>query len=305
MARLQTKPFATPDEARTPPLADLRVVHLGELAVGVGTWFPGWRWSTHLKPIAGTEWCEHHHRGYAISGRLEVVTEAGERLVIEGGSAYEIPPRHDAWVLGDEPFVTFEWSGARVVGVAPDDPGQRVIATVLFTDIVDSTATLARLGDVAWRERLLRHNASLRETLDAFRGREITTTGDGILAIFDGATRAVRCGAAMAEAAASAGLQIRVGLHTGEIELIAGNARGLAVHAAARVLAAAGAGEVIVSETTRALTEGSGLAFDDAGRHALKGLDGERQLYRLATAGSGGAGSAGAAVTGPSRAGSA
>jgi class 3 adenylate cyclase len=284
MSRLQTKPFDAPDETRSLPLADMSLFHLDEVAVGLGVWHPGWRWSEHLKPTAGTEWCENHHLGYAISGQLEVVTEAGERQIIHGNSAYEIPSRHDAWVVGDEPFVTVEWSSARMVGVAPDDPGQRIVATVLFTDIVDSTATLERLGDVAWRERLLRHNAVLRRTLDAFRGREIATTGDGFLAIFDGATRAVRCGEAMASSCGAIGLPIRVGLHTGEVELIAGNARGLAVHAAARVMAAAQPGEVLISETTRSLTEGSGLVFEDAGKHQLKGLTGERQLYRLAPA---------------------
>ncbi|HUP55397.1 MAG TPA: adenylate/guanylate cyclase domain-containing protein [Methylomirabilota bacterium] len=282
MPRLQAKPFDTPDEVRTPPLADLKLTHLDEVAVGIGVWHPGWRWSTHLKPIAATDWCEHHHRGYAFSGQLHVITETGEQLLIRGDSAYEIPPLHDAWVVGNEPFVALEWSAARMVGVGPEDPGKRIVATVLFTDIADSTVTLERVGDVAWRERLLGHNAALREMLDVFRGQEIATTGDGILAIFDGATRAVRCGAAMAATAARLELPIRVGLHTGEIELIAGNARGLAVHAAARVMAAAQPGEVLVSETTRSLTEGSGLVFEDAGPHQLKGLTGERQLFRLA-----------------------
>jgi class 3 adenylate cyclase len=282
MARLQVKSFDAPDESRTPPKADLRLVHLDEVAVGLGVWKPGWRWSLDLKPVVGTAWCENHHIGYAISGAFAVVTESGEHLEIRGGSAYEIPPRHDAWVVGDEPFVTVEWTSARVVGVGPEDPTERVVATVLFTDIVDSTATLERLGDARWRDRLLAHNARLRETLDTFRGQEIATTGDGFLATFDSATRAVRCGAALVAAARQVGLEIRVGIHTGEIELIAGNIRGVAVHTAARVLSLAGPGEVLVSETTQALTDGSGLAFDDAGRHALKGLTGERQVYRLA-----------------------
>ncbi|MEO8273138.1 MAG: adenylate/guanylate cyclase domain-containing protein [Chloroflexota bacterium] len=281
MARLQSKSFAAPDVHRTPPKADLRLVNLDEVAVGVGTWFPGWRWSTDLKPIVGTAWCENHHVGYVISGRFHVLTEDGEEMEISGGDAYEIPPRHDAWVVGDEPYVTVEWTSARNVGVAPDDPGERIVATVLFTDIVDSTATLERIGDLAWRDRLLAHNAALREVIDTFRGREITATGDGFLAMFDGATRAVRCGAAMVLAARRAGVEVRVGVHTGEVELIAGNVRGVAVHTAARVLAVAAGGQIVVSETTRDLTDGSGLQFDDAGRHALKGLTGERQLYRL------------------------
>lgn len=281
MAKLQAKSFEEPDEARTPPNADLRLVHLDEVAVGLGVWQPGWRWLTDLQPIVGTAWCQNHHLGYAISGVFEVLNESGERLEIRGGSAYEIPPAHDAWVVGDAPFVTVEWTSARVVGVGPEDPTERVVATVLFTDIVESTATMERLGDAAWRDRLLGHNARLRETIAAYRGREIATTGDGFLATFDGATRAVRCGAAMVAAARGVGLEIRVGIHTGEVELIAGNVRGVAVHTAARVLSLAAPGEVLVSETTQALTDGSGLRFADAGQHTLKGLTGARQVYRL------------------------
>ena len=211
-----------------------------------------------------------------------MLTESGDRLQIHGRSVYEIPPRHDAWVVGDEPFVTVEWTSSRVVGVATEGPGARVLATVLFTDIVDSTATLERLGDVAWRELLLSHNARLREVIDAFRGREISTTGDGFLVVFDGATNAVRCGAAMVRATEALGIQIRVGVHTGEVEFIADDVRGVAVHAAARVLSVAGPSEVVVSDTTNGLLEGSGLQFEDAGVHSLKGLSGRRQLFRLA-----------------------
>ena len=262
------------------PKASARIVDLGETSVGLASWEPGWRWSTDLGPIVGTTWCENHHLGYALSGTLAVITEAGERLDIRGRDVYEIPPGHDAWVVGDEPFVTVEWTSSRVVGIGPDAPGERVLATILFTDIVDSTSTLERLGDTAWRELLLAHNGRMREVLSAYRGREIATTGDGFLAIFDGASRAVRCGAAMVKAARGVGVQIRVGIHTGEVELIAGNVRGVAVHAAARVLSIAGPDEVLISDSTYGLVEGSGLALEDAGRHELKGLTGERQLYR-------------------------
>jgi class 3 adenylate cyclase len=282
LVRLQARSFDEPDETRPVPKADLRVVHLDEVAVGLAVWEPGWRWSTHLRPIVRTTWCENRHLGYAISGRLGVVTEAGEGLEVGANSVYEIPPRHDAWVVGDEPFVTVEWTSSRVTAVSSDDPGDRVLATVLFTDIVDSTATLERVGDTQWRERLLAHNARLRQVIDEFKGREITTTGDGFLVVFDGATRAVRCGAAMARAAQQVGVHIRVGIHTGEVEFISENVRGVAVHIAARVLAVAGADEVVVSDTTHDLVAGAGVEFDDAGRHVLKGLSGERQLYRLA-----------------------
>lgn len=281
MPRLQAKSFDTPDETRSLPKATADVVNVGEVAVGYAVWQPGWRWSSDLRPLAGTDWCENHHLGYAISGTLKVLSESGDRLEIHGRSVYEIPPRHDAWVVGDEPFVTVEWTSSRVVGVASEGPGSRVLATVLFTDIVNSTATLARIGDVAWREVLLNHNGRMREVINAFRGREIATTGDGFLVVFDGATNAVRCGAAMVRAVEALGIEIRVGIHTGEVEFIADNVRGVAVHAGARVLSVAGPSEVMVSDTTHGLLEGSGLSFEDAGLHSLKGLSGQRELFRL------------------------
>jgi class 3 adenylate cyclase len=222
-----------------------------------------------------------HHLGYAISGTLHVELEGGQTLDIEGGAVYEIPAGHDAWVVGPEPFVTLEWTSVDAVAVDADGPGERLLATVLFTDIVESTATLERIGDARWRTLLSAHNAALRDQLNRFRGREKATTGDGFLAIFDSASRAVGCGAAMVRAAARVGVSIRVGIHTGEVALVGPDVRGVAVHTAARVLSLAGPGEVVVSATTRELVEGSDYAFVDAGSHELKGLRGVRSLYRL------------------------
>ncbi len=280
MPRLQFKTFAEPDEDRPFPLGNGRIVSLGETTVGLARWEPGWRWTTHLAPIAGTTSCQVHHLGYAISGRLRVEMDDGQTIEIPPDSAYEIPAGHDASVVGDEPFVTLEWTSARVVGIGPEGPSERVLATVLFTDIVDSTAALERMGDEAWRMLLNDHNRRMRDLLNGFRGREIDTTGDGFLAVFDSASRAVRCGLAMVQAARDMGISIRVGVHTGEVELIGGDARGVAVHAAARVLSSAGADEVFVSSTTRDLLDGSGLAVEEAGSYQLKGLTGERRLYR-------------------------
>ncbi len=234
-----------------------------------------------MPDVAGTSTCQLHHLGYSISGLMHVVTDDGQELDIAPESVYEIPSGHDAWVVGDEPWVTVEWTSARSFGVPPEGPGERVLATVLFTDIVDSTATLERIGDAAWRELLFTHNRLLREELNVFRGREVTTTGDGFLAVFDGATRAVRCGVAMARSAERLGIAIRVGVHTGEVEFVGPDARGLAVHAAARVMSFAGAGEVVVSSTTKDLLDGSGLVLEDAGAHELKGIAGERNLFKL------------------------
>ena len=171
------------------------------------------------------------------------------------------------------------------MGIAPEGPGERVLATVLFTDIVDSTARLQALGDSAWHELLRLHDSRLRDDLNRFRGRELKTTGDGFLAVFDGATKAVRCGAAMVRSAQALDLSIRVGIHTGEVEFVGGDVRGVAVHAAARVMSLAGPNEVLVSSTTSDLLEGSGLVLEDAGAHELKGLSGRRQIFRLAPIG--------------------
>jgi class 3 adenylate cyclase len=281
MPRLQRKSFDDPDEERTFPKATAALVALDESTVGLGRWEPGWRWSTHLAPIAGTASCQLHHLGYALSGTLRVETDDGHELEIGTGSVYEIPAGHDAWVVGDEPFVTIEWTSSRVVGVGPEGPGDRVLATVMFTDIVDSTATLERIGDAAWRELLHAHNRRIRDQLNTFRGREIDTTGDGFLAIFDSASRAVQCGVAMIRAVNEIDLAIRVGLHSGEVDLVGDGVRGVAVHTAARVLSRAATNELFVSSTTRDLVVGSGLEFEDAGTHDLKGLTGVRSLYRL------------------------
>ena len=278
----RSRPFATPDEERVFPHGSAEVITLDESVVGRATYEPGWRWTTDMAAVAGTETCQLHHLGYSISGLMHVVTDEGHEIDILPESMYEIPSGHDAWVVGDEPWVTLEWTSARSFGVSPEGPGERILATVLFTDIVDSTATIERVGDSAWRDMLATHNRLLRDDLNLFRGREVTTTGDGFLAVFDGATRAVRCGVAMTRSAQRAGLAIRVGLHTGEVEMVGTNARGLAVHAAARVMSFAGPGEVLVSSTTKDLVEGSGLSLEDAGRHELKGLAGERRLFRVA-----------------------
>jgi class 3 adenylate cyclase len=156
---------------------------------------------------------------------------------------------------------------------------------VLFTDIVDSTALAEANGPARWRELVGTHNERVQFELDRYRGRLVKTTGDGVLAVFDSSERAVRAAAAICLAARAIGLAIRAGVHTGEVELAAGDVRGLAVHVAARVMALAGPGQVFVSATTRELVADSGLTFVDAGAHELKGVSGARQLYCLAESG--------------------
>jgi class 3 adenylate cyclase len=281
MPRLQSRRFDSSDEIRAFPHGRAQVLTLDESPVGRATYEPGWRWTSDIAAIAGTATCQLHHLGYSISGAMHVVTDDGQEIDIEPESIYEIPAGHDAWVVGDQPWVTVEWTSAKSFGVAPEGPGERVVASVLFTDIVDSTATMQRVGDSAWHDLLSAHNRVVREELNQFRGREVATTGDGFLAVFDGATRAVRCGVAMARSAEKLGLAIRVGVHTGEVEFVGSNARGVAVHTAARVMSFAGPDEVVVSSTTRDLLEGSGVNLEDVGAHELKGLVGERRLYRV------------------------
>ena len=281
MPRLQRKNFATPDQVRTFARGRIDIVNLDETSIGRFVWEPGWRWSKDVGPIVGTHSCQNRHVGYVISGHLHVVMEDGTELEILAGDAFEIPPGHDAWVVGEMAWDSVEFTSARTFGIAPDEEDERTLATILFTDIVDSTVTLTRIGDALWRRMLLEHNDRVRAVIDGHRGREIGTTGDGFLALFDSANRAVRAAAAMAPAVADLGLQIRAGLHTGEVITSGGQARGLAVHAAARIAALADAGEVLVSGTTHDLLDGSGLAFEDRGVHELKGLEGLRPVFAL------------------------
>jgi class 3 adenylate cyclase len=159
---------------------------------------------------------------------------------------------------------------------------ERVLATVLFTDIVASTELAARLGDQAWRELLDRHNQVVRGELERWRGKEVKTLGDGFLATFDGPARAVRCARAIIDALAELGVQVRAGLHTGECELVDGDVAGIAIHLGSRIGALAHAGEVLVSSTVRDLVVGSELHFTGRGVHALRGVPGEWRVYALA-----------------------
>jgi len=155
----------------------------------------------------------------------------------------------------------------------------RVLATIMFTDIVSSTQRAAELGDARWRELLANFYVQLRKDLTAFRGHEVRTAGDGLLATFDGPARAIKCARSMREKIRPLGLQVRTGLHTGECELIDGDIGGIAVHIAARVAALAESDEVLVSSTVRDLVAGSGLEFVERGTHNLKGVPGDWRLF--------------------------
>ena len=155
------------------------------------------------------------------------------------------------------------------------------LATVLFTDIVGSTERAANIGDAAWKALLARHHEVVRALISRYRGTEVDTAGDGFFATFDGPARAIHCATSIADAVHDLGLEIRAGLHTGECELMDGKVEGIAVHVGARVAALAGPSEVLVSSTVKDLVAGSGLSFEDAGEHALKGVPDTWHLYRV------------------------
>jgi class 3 adenylate cyclase len=281
--RLQRRRFTEPSDVRTMPRGRIEVVELDDTVVGRMTYEPGWRWSVDVRPIAGTDTCQYHHVGMALSGLLRVQMPDGTELEIGPGDVFEIPPGHDAWVVGDEPWVSVDFEAMRTYGKGRDARDERILASIVFTDIVDSTQRAAELGATRWRDLVGEHNRKASMAIDRHRGRLVKTTGDGVLAQFDGAERAVRGAAAIRDAVQSLGLEIRTGVHTGEIQSIAGDVRGIAVHTAARIMAVAGSGEILISATVMDLLDGSGLTFEDAGLHALKGLHGSRQLYRLAS----------------------
>jgi pimeloyl-ACP methyl ester carboxylesterase len=191
-------------------------------------------------------------------------------------------PGHDhiPWV-GDQDAVLDEIEEF-LTGVRPAPEADRVLATVLFTDIVGSTAHAAKLGDHAWRDVLERHYSDVRRELVRWRGSEVDTAGDGFLATFDGPARAIRCALAVGDRARALGLDVRAGVHTGECELLGDKVAGIAVHTGARVAALARAGEVLVSQTVKDLVAGSGLHFADRGEHELKGVPGRWRVYAAA-----------------------
>lgn len=277
--RPDAKNLDHPDDELSFPKGSAQTVRVGDLVVGRLVQQPGWRWSEQVKPIAGTASCQFHHIGVGISGRAMVRMDDGTEMVIRAGDVFEIPPGHDQWVLGDEPAVSIIWGGWRGWGKQP--VGERILTTMLFTDIASSTELASRIGDAAWDQLLERHNGRVREVLERHRGVEMDTTGDGFLAIFDGAARAVVAAAEMVDKVRDLGLEIRAAVHTGEVEVVPGNIRGLAVHEAARILALANASEVLVSSTTRELASGPDLVYEDRGLHKLKGVPVERRVFAL------------------------
>jgi class 3 adenylate cyclase len=199
---------------------------------------------------------------------------------IPGAKYVELPGADNLIWAGDQDAVVAEIQDF-VTGIRPAPDPRRVLATVLFTDIVGSTQLAAKLGDDRWQGLLADHNRVVRRQIDRFGGHEVRVVGDGFLATFDGPARAVRCAIAIRDGVIELGLEIRAGIHVGEIEVLADDIAGLAVHIGARVSALALPGEVLASSTVKDLVVGSGLAFDDRGNHQLKGVPGEWRLFAV------------------------
>jgi class 3 adenylate cyclase len=224
-------------------------------------------------PVAVLVRPDHPEPSWSHSARYVAGHIPGARLV-------ELPGRDGPLWIGNLEALTRAVD--RFIDNIREERGEldRVVATVLFTDIVGSTETATRLGDREWHELLDRHNATVRALLDRFRGTEVDTAGDGFFATFDGPARAIRCALAIVESLGSLGIDVRAGVHTGECESIDGKLGGIAVNIGARVAAEAAPREVLVSQTVRDLVAGSGLTFDDRGEHVLKGVPDAWRLYR-------------------------
>jgi class 3 adenylate cyclase len=227
----------------------------------------------------------------SIQAPILVLHRTGDRMANVAASRYmaeRIPGARFVELPGDAHFPFFGDQDAVVAltqefltGATPVADPDRVLATVLFSDLVDSTRLAAELGDRRWHRVLVDHQEAVRQQLARFRGREVKTTGDGFLATFDGPARAIRAADALRAGLRELGLEVRVGLHTGECELLGTDIGGIAVHIAARVLGRAGAGEILCSRTVKDLVAGSGFAFADRGTHRLKGVPDDWQLYAV------------------------
>jgi class 3 adenylate cyclase len=277
LADLLRKSVDEPDQVVEFPNIRTDIVHLGDLTVGRMVNQPGWRWSNDVRPTVGGEWCQVRHVGFIISGRLGIAMQDGSSVVFGPGDVFDIPPGHDGYTVGDEPVVQVEWSGLRH-WAGYGGARSRVLATLLFADVVSSTELAARLGDAAWRDLLSNYFEAMRAELEQFGGREVKTTGDGMLVTFDGAARGLQCAAAIRRVAREHDLQLRIGVHVGEVEIVGDDVRSVTVHEAARIMAAAAPDEILVSDLTRMLAGAAGLVCEDRGSHVLKGLDGEWRL---------------------------
>jgi len=280
MGRITHRNLDKPDDVLEFPRLRVNLVRVGSLTIGRGIVEPGFRWSTHVRKEVDEPYCEVHHLQLLLSGRFAVEMADGEYVEIEPGEVFDVPPGHDAWVVGDEPAVLLDFLG-NIDQLGRPTSKDRIVTTLVMTDIVDSTATASRLGDTTWKQLLGEHNRIVRSRLERYLGQEVNTTGDGFLAMFASARGAIRCAISIRDATAGIGLPVRIGVHTGEIELLPGDIGGVAVHAAARVMALGGASDIMVSSSTRGLVDDDALHFESKGEQELKGLSAPVGVFQL------------------------
>ena len=226
MSPVEARDLGEPEAVVTYPLGASYQVHLAGTVVTRHVLQPGWSWEEHAQPLAGTASCELYHRGVVLTGRMGIRTDEGEEVVIGPNQVFDLPPGHVTWVEGDEELVMVDWAGGAGFDTAPGE-GARVMATILFTDIVDSTVQARQKGDAAWKRTVAMHEDIVRTVLVRFGGREIETAGDSFLIVFDGAERAIRCGLELVQALAAIRVSIRVGIHSGEVALSDEHVRGV------------------------------------------------------------------------------
>ncbi len=273
--------FKASDERVELPRLISEVISIGSLGVAHNIHQPGWRWSVDVRPSVGTAWCEVRHVGYAICGRLALEFADGRTNEIVAGDVFDIPGSHDGRVVGHEPFESIEWFGARTWLADVATLRERVLATIVMTDIVASTSTAIALGERAWGDKVAAYEHAMGDVVENYGGRVVKFTGDGTLAVFDGTGRALRAAIAMRAAADDLGLLTRSAVHTGEIEASGDDIHGLAVHETARMLEVAPPSDVVVSSTTQLLGQGQGIGFRSLGARELRGLQGARELHVL------------------------
>jgi class 3 adenylate cyclase len=279
-ARPQIKNFGDPDEVLTLENVNAETLRVGDLTIGRLVLQPGWRWSTHARPTAGTDSCQYHHVGLGISGAAHFVMDDGTEFDVGPGDVFDIPPGHDNWVTSHEPAVSIVWGGWRGWGKPPD--GDRVLISLVMTDIEESTKRLSAVGDAAWDRLMERHGTVTREAVERYRGREVDSTGDGFLLAFDGAARAVHAAVDIGRAVSAIGLRVRIGVHTGEVEVIPGGLRGATVHETARIMSLGMGGDVLLSDITKDLAQGAFDDYEDRGVHNLKGIPRPRRIFAVA-----------------------
>lgn len=273
------KSLDDPDEVMDFPGMESSIVDLGDAAVGLTVYQPNWRWTKDVRPLVGGEWCPARHVGVVLSGRLGVELEAGLSLELGPNDVFDIPPGHDTFTVGDAPCVTVEWQGLRARAGFRVGRRRRVLATLLYTDVSSSDVTSEDLVDIAWRERIARHYEALRDVLERFRGREVKTTGRGMLTTFDGPGLAIDFAHELMRSAPERDVVVRAAIHVGEVDPVGTDLRGPAVDMAAGILSRAGDREVLVSEIVRALVPDAALL--DRGAFRLPGSPVDQRLFAL------------------------